>query len=86
MPTGTLVQIDCVRRTTYGYDERIEVHGSAAVAESRRERDDGIVRYGARTVVEDGLRAGSFERVRPTYAGATTMSLTSGRTERVTTA
>jgi myo-inositol 2-dehydrogenase / D-chiro-inositol 1-dehydrogenase len=70
MSTGALVQIDCVRRTSYGYDERIEVHGSAGMAESRRQRDGGLIRYGAGTVVEDGLHAGWFERVRPTYAAA----------------
>ncbi|WP_432513231.1 Gfo/Idh/MocA family protein [Kineococcus sp. SYSU DK001] len=70
MSTGALVQIDCVRRTAYGYDERIEVHGSAGMAEARRHRDGAVTRYGAGRVVEDGLHPGWFERVRPTYAAA----------------
>ncbi|WP_432562241.1 Gfo/Idh/MocA family protein [Kineococcus sp. SYSU DK003] len=70
MSTGALVQIDCARRTAYGYDERIEVHGSAGMAESRRHRDGSVTRYGAGRIVEDGLHPGWFERVRPTYAAA----------------
>lgn len=70
LSTGALVQIDCARRTAYGYDERLEVHGSAGMAEARRHRDGAVTRYGAGTVVEDGLHPGWFERVRPTYAAA----------------
>jgi predicted dehydrogenase len=38
LPTGALVQIDRTRRTGYGYDERIEVLGSAGLVEARRHR------------------------------------------------
>jgi myo-inositol 2-dehydrogenase/D-chiro-inositol 1-dehydrogenase len=68
LPSGALVQIDCVRRTGYGYDERIEVLGSTGMAEARRQRTGNVVRYRTGETVGDGLHAGWFERVRPTYA------------------
>jgi myo-inositol 2-dehydrogenase/D-chiro-inositol 1-dehydrogenase len=68
LPSGALVQIDCVRRTGYGYDERIEVLGSTGVAEARRQPTGGVVRYRAGQAVGDGLHPGWFERVQPTYA------------------
>ena len=70
LPTGALVQIDCTRRTGYGYDERIEVLGSTGLVEARRQRAGNVSRYGAGAVVDDGLHAGWFERVRPTYGAA----------------
>lgn len=70
LPTGALVQIDSTRRTGYGYDERVEVLGSTGMVESRRQRTGSVARYGPGHVVEDGLHAGWFERVRPTYAAA----------------
>ena len=70
LSSGALVQIDCTRRTGYGYDERIEVLGSTGMAEARRQRDGNVSRYGAGRVVEDGLHQGWFERVKPTYAAA----------------
>jgi myo-inositol 2-dehydrogenase/D-chiro-inositol 1-dehydrogenase len=36
LPTGALVQIDCARRTGFGYDERVEVLGSTGLVEARR--------------------------------------------------
>jgi myo-inositol 2-dehydrogenase/D-chiro-inositol 1-dehydrogenase len=68
LPSGALVQIDSVRRTGYGYDERIEVMGSTGLVESRRNRIGNVAVYGAGQVVEDGLPDGWFERVQPTYA------------------
>ncbi|WP_369054391.1 Gfo/Idh/MocA family oxidoreductase [Kineococcus terrestris] len=70
LPSGALVQIDSVRRTGYGYDERIEVMGSTGLVESRRQRRGNVARYGAGQIVQDGLHDGWFERVRPTYAAA----------------
>jgi myo-inositol 2-dehydrogenase / D-chiro-inositol 1-dehydrogenase len=68
LPSGALVQIDSVRRTGYGYDERIEVMGSTGLVESRRQRRGNVARYGSNGIVQDALPAGWFERVRPTYA------------------
>jgi myo-inositol 2-dehydrogenase/D-chiro-inositol 1-dehydrogenase len=70
MRSGALCQIDCSRRTAYGYDERVEVFGSAGAAESRRQRYRSLSLYKGDKVVEDGLHAGWFERVRATYHDA----------------
>jgi myo-inositol 2-dehydrogenase/D-chiro-inositol 1-dehydrogenase len=70
LPGGGLVMIDSARRTGYGYDERIEVFGSAGMVEARRQRTGSVSRYTAGAVVDDGLHPGWFERVRPTYAAA----------------
>jgi hypothetical protein len=70
LPSGALVQIDSTRRTGYGYDEPIEVLGSVGMVEARRHRTGAVSRYGAGRVVDDGLHAGWFERVQPTYAAA----------------
>ncbi|TSE17308.1 oxidoreductase [Arthrobacter sp. KBS0703] len=67
---GALVQIDCARRTGYGYDERIEIMGSTGMAEARRHRAGAVSRYQAGRVTDDGLHPGWFERVQPTYAAA----------------
>lgn len=67
MRKGALCQIDCSRRTAYGYDERVEVFGSAGAAESRRQRYRSMSLYKGTKVVEDGLHAGWFERVEATY-------------------
>jgi myo-inositol 2-dehydrogenase/D-chiro-inositol 1-dehydrogenase len=56
-----------VRRSGYGYDERIEVCGSRGMIESRRQRYRGVSRYIGDKIVEDGLYPGWFERIEPTY-------------------
>ncbi len=70
LASGALVQVDCVRRIGYGYDERIEVLGATGLAESGRHRTGHVLRYSAGAVVQDGMDAGWFERARPTYAAA----------------
>jgi myo-inositol 2-dehydrogenase/D-chiro-inositol 1-dehydrogenase len=70
LPTGALVQIDSTRRIGYGYDERVEVLGSTGMIEARRNRTGSVSRYQAGRIVDDGLHAGWFERVQPTYAAA----------------
>jgi myo-inositol 2-dehydrogenase/D-chiro-inositol 1-dehydrogenase len=70
MRSGALGQIDCSRRTAYGYDERVEVFGSGGAAESRRQRYRSVSLYQGAKVVEDGLHAGWFERVEATYHDA----------------
>jgi myo-inositol 2-dehydrogenase/D-chiro-inositol 1-dehydrogenase len=67
MKRGELCQIDCSRRTNYGYDERIEVFGSKGLIESRRQRSRGVSRYIGDRVIEDGLHPGWFERVEESY-------------------
>lgn len=70
LPSGGLVQIDSVRRTGYGYDERIEVLGSTGLVESRRHSSGNVAVYSADGITTDPLHDGWFERVRPTYAAA----------------
>jgi myo-inositol 2-dehydrogenase/D-chiro-inositol 1-dehydrogenase len=82
LPTGALVQIDCTRRAGYGYDERIEVFGSTGMIEAGRHRTGNVSRYQAGRIVQDGLHAGWFERVRPTYAAALDAFVTALETGR----
>jgi myo-inositol 2-dehydrogenase / D-chiro-inositol 1-dehydrogenase len=77
MASGALCQIDSSRRAAYGYDERIEVFGSEGMAESRRQNFRGMSLYKGRTVTEDGLHAGWFERIEPSYYQALDAFLTS---------
>lgn len=87
LASGGLIQIDSVRRTGYGYDERIEVMGATGLVESGRHRAGNVVRYGSAAIGLDGLHAGWFERVRPTYAaalGAFVASLQEGTPSPVT--
>lgn len=67
MENGALAQIDSARRISYGYDERIEVMGSAGMVESGRRRTGVVSRYGLGTVVRDGIDVGWFERMSHTY-------------------
>lgn len=70
MPGGALCQIDSARRCAYGYDERIEVFGSAGMIESGRKLVREVTRYVGDRIVADGLHAGWFERIEPTFAAA----------------
>lgn len=70
LPSGALVQIDSVRRTGYGYDERIEVMGSTGLVESRRQSSGNVAVYGGSGIVLDALHDGWFARVEPTYSAA----------------
>lgn len=70
LSSGALVQIDSVRHTGYGYDERIEVLGSSGMVESGRMRSGAVTTFAGGHATSDGMPAGWFERVRPTYAAA----------------
>ena len=70
MASGALCQIDSSRRAAYGYDERIEVFGSEGLAESRRQNFRGMALYKGRSIVEDGLHPGWFERIEQSYYAA----------------
>jgi myo-inositol 2-dehydrogenase/D-chiro-inositol 1-dehydrogenase len=67
MASGALCQIDCSRRTAYGYDERIEVFGSEGLGESRRQNVRSFSLYKAEKVVNDGLHVGWAERLEQSY-------------------
>lgn len=54
-------------RSGYGYDERIEVHGSRGMMESRRPRRRAISIFQGDTISDGGLHRGWYERFEPTY-------------------
>lgn len=64
---GALCHIDNSRHTGYGYDERIEVFGSQGLVESRRKPVREVALYKGAKVVEEGMFAGWFERMEPTF-------------------
>ncbi|MFJ2620392.1 Gfo/Idh/MocA family oxidoreductase [Glutamicibacter sp. NPDC087344] len=68
--TGALAQIDSVRHTGYGYDERIEALGADGMAESGRMRSGNVTLFHGAQSRTDGLHANWFERVQPTYAAS----------------
>jgi myo-inositol 2-dehydrogenase/D-chiro-inositol 1-dehydrogenase len=68
MPDGALCHIDNSRRSAYGYDERIEVFGSEGMIQSRRKPMREVSLYTDTKVISDGLHAGWFERLAPSFA------------------
>ena len=64
---GALCHIDNSRHTGYGYDERIEVFGSEGLVESRRKPIRDVALYKGDKVIEDGMYAGWFERMEPSF-------------------
>jgi myo-inositol 2-dehydrogenase / D-chiro-inositol 1-dehydrogenase len=68
MPSGALCHIDNSRRTTYGYDERIEVFGSEGMVQSRRKPTREVSLYTGTKVISDGLHPGWFERFESSFA------------------
>jgi len=69
-PDGALAQIDCVRHTNYGYDERIEALGSEGMAESERQRSGHVTLLQGQQAQSHGLHGNWFDRVQPTYAAS----------------
>ncbi len=67
MPNGALCHIDNSRRAAYGYDERIEVFGSTGMAQSERKRRRDVSLYTGTKLIADGLHAGWFERLEPSF-------------------
>jgi myo-inositol 2-dehydrogenase/D-chiro-inositol 1-dehydrogenase len=68
MPGGALCHIDNSRRTTYGYDERIEVFGSGGMVQSRLKPTREVSLYTGTKVISDGLHPAWFERLEPSFA------------------
>lgn len=68
LPSGALCHIDNSRRSAYGYDERIEVFGSAGMVQSNRKPTREVALYSGTQVISDGLHAGWFERMQPSFA------------------
>jgi len=70
MQNGALCHIDNSRRSAYGYDERIEVFGSAGMVQSNRKPVREVSLYSGTQIISDGLHAGWFERLQPSFAVA----------------
>ena len=66
-PGGALCHINCSRRTSYGYDERVELFGSQGMAVSRRKPRRDVSFYKGESVISDGMYPGWFERMEPTF-------------------
>ena len=66
-PSGAMCHINCSRRADYGYDERVELFGSLGMALSRRKPRREISVYKGKSIVSEGLHAGWFERMEPTF-------------------
>ncbi|WP_440104123.1 Gfo/Idh/MocA family oxidoreductase [Glutamicibacter mishrai] len=67
---GGLAQIDCVRHTNYGYDERIEALGSEGMVESERQPSGHVTVFQGETRQSHGLHGNWFDRIQPTYAAS----------------
>jgi myo-inositol 2-dehydrogenase / D-chiro-inositol 1-dehydrogenase len=68
MPGGALCHIDNSRRTTYGYDERVEVFGSGGMVQSRLKPTREVSLYSGTKVISDGLHPAWFDRLAPSFA------------------
>lgn len=67
LESGALASFSFSRRTSYGYDEMIEVFGSGGMLESRRQPELGVSFYKGREIIEGGLHKGWYERFADTY-------------------
>lgn len=70
LPSGALVHIDNSRRCAYGYDESIEVFGSAGMVQSNRQPRREVSLYRGEVVTSDSLHPGWFERLEATFPRA----------------
>ncbi|WP_016915259.1 Gfo/Idh/MocA family protein [Vreelandella stevensii] len=68
MASGALAQIDCTRRTGYGYDERIELFGSEGMAESRRQPSRHLSVYRGKHERRDGLDDDWLARIETSFS------------------
>jgi len=64
--SGALCHINCSRRASYGYDERVELFGSQGMVVSRRKPRREVTVYKGASIISDGLHTGWLERMEPT--------------------
>ena len=65
--SGTMAQISNSRRATYGYDQRIEVHGSAGMARAENLHENTVEVAGANGYTRAPLMNFFLERYMPAY-------------------
>ncbi len=68
MSLGALCHLNFSRRTSYGYDERIEVFGSRGRIDSGAPHPLEVSRYSGTAVIREGLHQNWFDRIAPTYS------------------
>jgi myo-inositol 2-dehydrogenase/D-chiro-inositol 1-dehydrogenase len=64
--SGRIAQISCSRRAAYGYDQRVEVHGSKGMLSAGNVHETTVTFAGAKGVSADPVQNFFLER----YAGA----------------
>ncbi|MDG2284019.1 MAG: inositol 2-dehydrogenase [Alphaproteobacteria bacterium] len=67
-PSGRIGQISNSRRATYGYDQRIELHGSSGMLLADNRRDTTLVQAGASGYIADPAQPFFLERYGQAYA------------------
>lgn len=67
MSKGAFCHFNFSRRTTYGYDERVEVFGSGGRLESRAPLRHDLVRYQGDSMISAGLHQDWIDRMGPSY-------------------
>jgi myo-inositol 2-dehydrogenase/D-chiro-inositol 1-dehydrogenase len=66
--TGKLCQINNSRRATYGFDQRVEVFGSAGMMQTLNQPETGLLRYGTgATAAQDPLKNFFLERYEESF-------------------
>jgi myo-inositol 2-dehydrogenase / D-chiro-inositol 1-dehydrogenase len=65
--SGKICQISCSRRATYGYDQRIEVHGSKGLLSAGNVHETTVSFASAAGVVADPVQNFFLERYNPAY-------------------
>jgi myo-inositol 2-dehydrogenase / D-chiro-inositol 1-dehydrogenase len=65
--SGKICQISCSRRATYGYDQRIEVHGSKGLLSAGNVHETTVQFASAAGVVADPVQNFFLERYNPAY-------------------
>lgn len=65
--SGALATMSFSRRTSYGYDEMIEVFGARGMLQSERQRRGAVSFYSGETIARDGIHPSWYDRFAPTY-------------------
>lgn len=67
MESGALCQMNFSRRTAYGYDERIEIAGSAGMMQACPPIPINVLHYSGNKIIQCGLHPDWYSRIQGTY-------------------
>lgn len=67
MASGRICQISCSRRTSYGYDQRIEVHGSTGMLQADNRRETTVIHAAGHGFATDPAQPFFLERYVEAY-------------------